>query len=181
MVFDVTLDLTRKTRLVADGHFTPDPVDSTYADVNSREAVKIVLTCAALHSLDIWVADILNAFMQAPTTEKYWVECGPEFGSDNMGKQAVVIRALYDMKSSARDFRNHLRDCMDHMGYKSCLADLDLWIRGSKMDNGLDYHEHTLLYVDNCLVVSQHSKDTLMRLGRYFLLKPKSIDPPKLY
>ena len=30
MVFDIKLDLTRKARLVADGHLTPDPVDSTY-------------------------------------------------------------------------------------------------------------------------------------------------------
>ena len=29
MVFDVKLDLTRKAHLVADGHLTPDPVDST--------------------------------------------------------------------------------------------------------------------------------------------------------
>ena len=39
LVFDIKLDLTRKTRLVADGHLTPDPVDSTYAGVVSRETV----------------------------------------------------------------------------------------------------------------------------------------------
>ena len=39
MVFDVKLDLTRKAQLVADGHLTPDPVDSTYAGVVSRETV----------------------------------------------------------------------------------------------------------------------------------------------
>ena len=53
MVFDIKLDLTRKTRLVADGHFTPDPVDSTYADVVLRETVKIALTHAALHGFDM--------------------------------------------------------------------------------------------------------------------------------
>ncbi len=39
MVFDVKLDLTRKEQLVADGHLTPDPKDSTYAGVISRETV----------------------------------------------------------------------------------------------------------------------------------------------
>ena len=67
--------------------------------------MRIALTYAALYGLDLWAADIMNGFVQAPTTEKYWVECGPEFGSDNIGKQAVVIRALYGMESSARDFR----------------------------------------------------------------------------
>ena len=45
-----------------------------------------------------------------------------------------MTRALYGMKSSARDFRNHLRDCMDHMGYKSCLAVPDLWMRVPYLD-----------------------------------------------
>ena len=113
--------------------------------------------------------DMMNAFIQAPTTEKYYIECGPEFGSETIGKKAVVTRALYGMKSSVGDFRNHLRDCMDHMGHKSCFADPDLWMRVSRLDNGIDYMEYVLLYVDNCLVVSQHLDETLGRLGNSFL------------
>ena len=109
--------MTRKARLVADGHLTPDPVDSTHAGVVSRERVRIALTYTGLCGFDTWAADIMNAFIQAPTIEKYWVECGPEFRSDNIGKVAVVTRALYGMKSSARDFRNYLRHCMKHLGY----------------------------------------------------------------
>ena len=181
MVFDVKLDLTRKARLVADGHLTPDPVDSTYAGVVSRETVRVALTYAALMGLDVWAADIMNAFVQAPTTEKYYVECGPEFGTEYVGRKAVVKRALYGMKSSGRDFRNHLRDCMDHMGYKSCLADPDLWMRVAKTENGTEYYEYILLYVDDCLVISQHPDVTLKRLGKYFPLKKESVGPPKLY
>ena len=121
----------------------------------------------------------MNAFLQALTTEKCWIEYGPEFGSDNVGKQAVVTRTLYGMKYSARDFRNHLRDCMGNMGYQSCLADPDLWMQVSKLDNGLKYYEYVLLYVDDCLVVSQHPNETLMRLGKYFPLKSESVRPPK--
>ena len=181
MVFDVKLDMTRKARLVADGHRTPDPVDSTYAGVVSRETVRVALTYAALMGLDVWAADIMNAFVQAPTTEKYYVECGPEFGSEYVGRKAVVKRALYGMKSSGRDFRNHLRDCMGHMGYESCLADPDLWMRVSKLDNGTEYYEYILLYVDDCLVISEHPDVTLKKLGKYFPLKKESVGPPKLY
>ena len=59
-----------------------------------------------------------------------------------------MTRALYRMKLSARDFRNPLRDCMDHMGYKSCLADPGLWMRISRLDSGTNYIEYVLLYVD---------------------------------
>ena len=86
MVFYVKLDLTRKARLVADGYLTHGPVDSTYAGVVSRETVRIALTHAALHGLDLRPADIMITFVQAPTTEKYWVKCGPAFGSDNIRK-----------------------------------------------------------------------------------------------
>ncbi len=69
MVFDIRLDLTRKARLVTDGHLTPDPVDSTYAGVVSRELVRIALTYTTPLGIDIWAADIMNIFVQALTTE----------------------------------------------------------------------------------------------------------------
>ncbi len=70
---------------------------------------------------------------------------------------------------------------MDHMGYQSCLSDPDLWMRICKSDNGLEYYEYVLLYADDCLVVSQHPKETLMWLGKYFPLNAESVAPPKLY
>ena len=69
--------------------------------------MRIALTYTALHGLDLWATGMMNAFVQAPTTEKYWIESDPEFGSENIGKQVVTTRALYGMESSARDFRNH--------------------------------------------------------------------------
>ena len=49
------------------------------------------------------------------------------------------------------------------------------------MDNGIDYMEYVLLYVDDCLVVSQHPDETLGRQGKYFPLKAGLFGPPKLY
>ena len=54
----------------------------------------------------------MNVSVQAPTTEKFLLECSPEFGSGNIGKVTVVTRALYGIKSSARDFKNHFREYM---------------------------------------------------------------------
>ena len=113
-VFDVKMYVTRKARLVAEGHKTPDPVTSTYAGVVSRESVRIALTYAALNDLDIKSADISNAYLQAPTSEKYYTKLVPEFGRYN-GQLAYVVRAAYGLKSAGADFRNHLRDCMKHL------------------------------------------------------------------
>ena len=123
------MDKTCKARLVANGHKVADPKGSTYAGVVSRETVLIAFTYAALNGLDILTADIHNAYLTAPTTESFYIVCGPEFRSENIGKKAIVKRALYGTKSAGRDFRNHLGDCMSHLGYTSCKADPHLWMK----------------------------------------------------
>ena len=67
LVFDVKMDFTRKARWVLDGHKTPSPSGSTYADVVSRESARIAFTHAALNGLDVFAADIRNAYLQAPS------------------------------------------------------------------------------------------------------------------
>ena len=94
MVFNIKLDLTGKARLVADGHLTLGPVDSTYTGVVSKETVRIALTYAVLFGVDIWAADIMNAFVQAPTSEKYYIVCGYEFGNENVGKRAIMCYSI---------------------------------------------------------------------------------------
>jgi hypothetical protein len=181
MIFDVKMDLTRKARYVANGAKTPDPIASTYAGVVSRETVRIAFTYAALNGSDILAADIRNAYLQAPISEKFWTICGPEFGTENEGKKALIVRALYGTKTSGADFRNHLRDCMEHLGYSSCLADPDLWMRKAVSDKGVAYYEYLLLYVDDCLCVSEHPREALMEINEYFPMKPSSVGPPKIY
>ncbi|KAL7447690.1 hypothetical protein ACHAXS_000073, partial [Conticribra weissflogii] len=52
----------------------------------------------------------------------------PEFGKDKGGK-AIVVRALYGLKSAGAAFRSHLADCMRQLGYESNKADPDLWMK----------------------------------------------------
>ena len=140
LVFDVKMDFTRKARWVLDGHKTPSPIGSTYAGVVSRESVRIAFTCAALNDVDIFAADIRNACLQAPSSEKHYIVCGAEFGLENIGKKALIRRALYGGKAAGRDFRNHLRSCMSHLHFKPCLADLDVWMRPAIKLDGMEYH-----------------------------------------
>ncbi|KAL7528322.1 hypothetical protein ACHAXR_005938, partial [Thalassiosira sp. AJA248-18] len=182
IIFDVKMDFTRKARWVKDGHKTPDPETSSYAGVVSRESVRILLTHAALHGIGVMAADIRNAYLQAPTSEKHYVICGDEFGIENVGKRALVTRALYGGKVAGRDFWHHLRSCMRHMDFESSLADPDVWFRKAKRKNGEDYYEYVLLYVDDCLVMSERA-DSLLRdeIGEYFELKEESIGKPSQY
>jgi hypothetical protein len=129
MIFDVKMEyIRRKARLVAGGHKTVTPHAITYASVVSRESVIIELTLAALNDLDVKMADIENAYLTAPLTWKVWTVLGPEFG-DDAGKRVLIVRALYGLKSAGPAFRNHLAECMNHLGWHPCRADRDLWMK----------------------------------------------------
>jgi hypothetical protein len=81
MIFDIKMDgnFTRKARLVAGGHTTVAPASITYSSVVSRESVRLAFAIAGLNDLDVYAADISNAYLYAPCREKIWTVAGPEF------------------------------------------------------------------------------------------------------
>ena len=111
---------------------TDPPASITYASVVSRESVWIALTIAALNDLDVISADIRNAYLQSPCDEKVWTILGAEFGAKCEGKRAKIVRSLYKLKSAGALYRHHLATCMEHLGFESCKADPDVWLRPDK-------------------------------------------------
>jgi len=91
IIFDVKMDFTWKARWVKDGHKTPDSTTSSYSGVVSRERIRICLTYAALLGLPVISGNINNAYLQAPSSEKHFIICGPEFCIENFGKVALVV------------------------------------------------------------------------------------------
>eukprot|EP00957_Ditylum_brightwellii_P165490 12599481-Ditylum_brightwellii.AAC.1 len=118
LIWDVKMDFTLKARWVLDGYKTPNANISTYAGVVLHESVHIAFTYAALNKLDVCATNIQNAYLQAPSLRKDYIICGPEFGLENIGKVALIHCALYGGKTTGRDFRNHLRSCMEHLDFK---------------------------------------------------------------
>ena len=182
MIFDVKMeDFRRKARYVAQGNMTEAPATLTYASVVSRESVRIALTLAALNDLEVKTADIKNAYLTAPVSELIWTILGPEFGPDS-GKKALVVRALYGLKSAGAAFRNHLADCMDFLGYQSCLADPDLWLKAEiNPANNHKYYAYILLYVDDVLCIHHDGEKTINIIDKYFKMKDGSIGDPDMY
>ena len=182
LIFDVKMeDFRRKARFVAGGHMTEAPKTLTYASVVSRESVRIALTLAALNDLEVKTADIENAYLTAPVSEKIWCKLGPEFG-DEAGRTAIIVRSLYGLKSAGASFRNHLADCMRHLGWSSCLADQDLWMKAEvRPDDNFKYYAYALLYVDDILVIHHNAEQCLKQLDTYFKMKTDSIGDPDFY
>jgi hypothetical protein len=117
LVWDVRMDFTRKARWVLDGHKTPDPIGSTYAGVVSRESVHIAFTYAALNGVDICAANIRNAYLQAPSSQKGFIICGAEFGLENIGKSALIHRALR-WKGRRKGFSESLKSVHEAPGFR---------------------------------------------------------------
>jgi hypothetical protein len=140
--------------------------------------VRVALNLAALNGVDVNMADIENAFLMAPLTQKVCTVFGPEFGDDD-GKRALTVRALYGLKSAGASFRNHLAECMKHLGWNPCRADRDLWTKAkTHPDNGVLYWAYILIYVDDILCVHHDPDAPLVKLDEYFNIKESSIQIP---
>ena len=90
-----------------DGHKTPEPSTSNYADVISRDNVCIAHTYAALNDADVTATDIQSAYLQGPSSDKIFIICRPEFGIEHVGKIALIRQDLYEGKMAGRDFWIH--------------------------------------------------------------------------
>lgn len=153
----------------------------TYASVVSRETVRIALTVAALNDLEVKASDIQNAYLTAPCKEKIWTTLGLEFGED-AGKKAVIVRALYGLKSSGATFCQFLAQCMNHLGFTPCKADPDLWFKKMWRPGYKEpYYAYMPLYVDDCLCMAHYATAILNELDKYFMMKPGSIGDPDIY
>jgi len=143
---------------------------------------RIAFTYAVLNDLDVTAADIQSAYLQSPSSKKQYIVCGAEFGLGHVGKVALIRRALYGGKLAGKDFWTHLRRCMKVLGFTSYQADSDIWMREAVKPDGSQYWEYILLYVNDCLVISDNGKKILRKaIGKYFKLKEASIGPPNIY
>ena len=120
--------------------------------------------------------------MQAPSSEKHYIICGPEFGEENVGKRAKIIRALYGGKSAGADYWRHVRRAMEEMKFTSCKADPDVWMRPAITKDGREYYQYVLLYVDDVLAIMEEPETFIRQeLDARFVVKPASIGRPTQY
>ena len=142
-----------------------------YANIVSRKVVRIALMIATLNDLEVKLGNILNAYVKAPVTENLWTTLGSEFSKDS-GNTAVSVRALYGLKSAGAAFRSHLAKCMESLGYESCKADSDLWLKQEiRPEDGVQYYSYLLYYVDDILCIHHNADAMLEWLHKSFPLK----------
>ena len=182
MIFDVKIgeNFRRKARLVAGGHTTDAPATLTYSSVVSRDSVRIALTITALNGLEVMACDIKNAYLTADCHEKIWTRAGPEFGSES-GMIMLIRNALYGLKSLGAAFHAYLAETLYDIGFVPTCTDPDIWHRPAVKEDGFEYYEYVLCYVDDILAISHKAKDALKAVQAIFKLKDDKIEPPDMY
>ena len=122
LIFAVKYAGRHKARLVADGHLTPEPVESIYSGVVSLRNLTLVIFLGKLNNLELWGADIGNAYLEAPTEEKFYFVAGAEL-EDWEGYILTFSKALYGLKSSVKRCAETLHDILKDMNFIPSRAD----------------------------------------------------------
>ena len=78
IVFDIKMDFTTKTQIIADGSSDELDPNYTYASVVSRDSIHIAFLYAALNDMYIIAGDVAAG---TQVGEKVYSRCRPEFGS----------------------------------------------------------------------------------------------------
>ena len=72
----------------------------------SRDSIGIAFLVVVLHDLEVLLADVQGAYLDAPTKEKVCTTAGLEFGRETTGHPVLSIHALYGLKSYGVRWRN---------------------------------------------------------------------------
>jgi hypothetical protein len=171
MVFDIKMDLTQKAQLVASEHLTQVPSHLTYSSIVSRESACIIFLLDALNDLQVLSADIGSAYLNAPNCEKVYAITGKEFCS-HVGETVIIGLTLYGLKSAGVAWQSHLlANSLYSLGYRSCLADPDIWLRPASKNDGTMYYEYLAIYIDDTLCISDSPMTTMKAIADLYCLK----------
>ena len=172
-IFAVKYDGRHKARLVADGHLTPEPVESIHSGVISLRNLRLVIFLGKLDNLELWGGDIGNDYLEAVTEEKLYIVAGPEF-EDWEGYILTFSTALYGLKSSEKRWAETLHDIPKDMDFKHSRADQCIWL---KKNSKLNLYEYIAVYVDDLCIAAQNPKQLINILKTKYQLKVKGDGP----
>ena len=118
-----------KARLVAQG-FTqrPDQYGETYAPVAKMASVRILLTWAAVHDLEIFQFDCKTAFLHAKLRHDLYARPFPGFETSSPSKVLRILVALYGLRQSAYEFYILLMSLLIDLGMVRCDVDHGVFI-----------------------------------------------------
>ena len=151
LVFAVKFDDRDKARLVADGHLTPETVENIYSGVVSLRNLRLVVFLGKLNNLDMWGADIGNAYLERFADGKLNIVAHPEFGALE-GYILTFLNALHGLKSSGKRWAEVMHSILKDMYFTPSKAGPCIWLRKNP---NLKCYEYIAVYVDDLCITAE--------------------------
>jgi hypothetical protein len=138
------------------------------------DTVRIGFVLGELYGLSCCACGIGNSFLYGKTKEKVYVTVGPEFGASLHGKNQIIDKSLYWLKTSAAGFHEHLSESILKLGFKKIKHDPDSW-----MVDKSSHYEYSATCVDDILTWIKDSMAVIKSLEKTYMLK--SLGIPEYY
>ena len=144
----------RKARLVARGFSQKPGIDyqETFASVVRYETIRVVLSLAAHHDMEMSQFDVKTAFLNGPLQETVFME-QPDGFDDKSGKVCLLRKSLYGLKQAPRNWNQTFDQFVVAEGFVSSKADPGLYFK-----QGDGEFMMLTLYVDDGLICSSSRK-----------------------
>ncbi len=141
---------------------TEAPSAIPQSNVVTRDRIRLAFFLAGLNGFEVITYDIKNIYLNALCREKVLFQGRVEMG-ENCGKLVAITRALYGLKSSGKSWRSTLTNTSVELGIDVTLGDPDIWRRPERSEDGTEYYELCLVYVNAILLVSHNSDQHCFR------------------
>ena len=155
-----------KARPVADGHLTKEPVVSL-------RSLRMVVFLSQLNDLEIWGADVGNAYLEAYTDPNLCIIVGPEF-KELQVHLLIMIKTLHGTRSGGARWHDRLFDILQELKFKPSKADPDVWMRP---EPGGTCYEYIAVYVDDLAIAAKDPQAFCNELKKRYNLKLKGVGP----
>ena len=155
-----------KARPVADGHLTKEPVVSL-------RSLRMVVFLSQLNDLEIWGADVGNAYLEAYTDPNLCIIVGPEF-KELQVHLLIMIKTLHGTHSGGARWHDRLFDILQELKFKPSKADPDVWMRP---ELGGTCYEYIAVYVDDLAIAAKDPQAFCNELKKRYNLKLKGVGP----
>ena len=118
-----------KARLVAQGfNQRPGQFDETYAPVAKMASVRVLLTWAAVHDLEIFQFDCKTAFLHAKLRHNVYARPFPGFPVSSPSKVLRLLAALYGLRQAAYEFYMLIMSLFLDLGLSRCDVDHGVFV-----------------------------------------------------
>ena len=160
-VFKIKLDehnrpIRYKARLVAKGYEQTYGInyDETYAPVAQHKSIKLLMALVNELDLELKQIDFVTAFLNAKLDHQIYMEQPEGMSTRNDGRVLLLLRAIYGLKQSPRQWNIELHNWLVENGYRPIPQDPCIYVKVTSQGRVIIL----ALYVDDT-AIAYHKRD----------------------